>query len=183
MKPCSPVLMLAAAVLAGCKALVPYDSEFACAKSHDYGQCMDVQSAYEHARANEGPASAGSPGSQFKPGARTPTGRTTTTRVEQRGALLREVYEPADQATRLREARYREIAGLIENPVTPVVRAPKVLRTLIVSYSAGDTLYMPRFVYTIAEDSRFVLGDYLEAAPAERTVYPNGAAATGWSAR
>jgi conjugal transfer pilus assembly protein TraV len=184
MKPFNPVLLLLPlSLLSGCKALVPYDSEFACAKSHDYGQCMDVHSAYEDARANEGMPVPGRPGATFKPGVRAPTSRQSPDNMpaEQRGNLLRELYDPADHATRLREARYREIAGLIENPVTPLVQAPKVLRTLIVSYSAGDTLYMPRFVYYIAEDAQFVLGDYLEAAPVERTVYPNGAPAQ-WSA-
>ncbi|MEO8755268.1 MAG: TraV family lipoprotein, partial [Casimicrobiaceae bacterium] len=85
-----------------------------------------------------------------------------------------EVFAPADGDERLREARYRELAGLIENPVTPLVQPPKVLRTLIVSYSAGDALYMPRYVYYIAEDAKFVLGDYLQNSPAERTMYPNG---------
>jgi hypothetical protein len=33
---------------------------------------------------------------------------------------------------------------------------------------------MPRFVYYFAEEAQFVLGDYLEAEPVERTMYPNG---------
>jgi len=37
-------------------------------------------------------------------------------------------------------------------------------------------------VYSIAEDAQFVLGDYLEAAPTERTVYPNGTPMAQWSA-
>lgn len=170
-------MLVGIAVLPGCRVLVPYDSEFACAKSHDYGKCMDVQSAYEDARANEGsPRAPSQPGSKFKPGTQHAPGRQqpSGTPPELRGELLREAYVPADNAARLREARYRELAGLIENPVTPLVRAPKVLRTLIVSYSAGNTLYLPRFVYYFAEEAQFVLGDYLEAEPVERTMYPNG---------
>ena len=47
-------VLAGAAALTGCRVLVPYDSEFACAKSHDYGKCMDVQSAYDEARTTEG---------------------------------------------------------------------------------------------------------------------------------
>lgn len=171
------IVLVGVLVLPACRVLVPYDSEFSCAKSHDYGKCMDVQSAYEDARANEGvPVPPTQPGSKFKPGTPRAPGRQqpSLTAPEQRGELIREAFAPADNAARLREARYRELAGLIENPVTPLVRAPKVLRTLIVSYSAGNTLYMPRFVYYFAEEAQFVLGDYLEAEPAERTMYPNG---------
>jgi len=143
---------------------------------HDYGKCMDVQSAYEEARAKQGsPTGPAEPGTPFRPtGPRTPARPAPTQPPELRGALVREAWQPEDAAARLRDARYRELAGVIENPVTPLVRAPKILRTLIVSYSAGNTLYMPRFVYYFAEDAQFVLGDYLQAAPPERTMYPNG---------
>jgi conjugal transfer pilus assembly protein TraV len=169
-------LVLALALLAGCKVLVPYDNQFACAKSHDYGKCMDVQSAYEEARSHQGiPTGPEEPGTPFKTtGPRTPNKPAPARPAELRGELAREAYQPEDAAARLRDARYRELAGLIENPVTPLVRAPKVLRTLIVSYSAGGTLYMPRYVYYFGEDAQFVLGDYLEAAPPERTMFPNG---------
>lgn len=183
MKRSNLIVLVFVALLSACQALVPYDSEFACTANQDYGRCMDVQSAYEDARANEAIPVGPRPGEKFKPGKQAPTHQAPDTApLEQRGALLREVLTPTDSATRLREARYREIAGLIENPVTPLVRAPKVLRTLILSYSGEDTLYMPRFVYSIAEDAQFVLGDYLEAAPTERTVYPNGTPMAQWSA-
>lgn len=167
-------VLVGAAALTGCRVLVPYDSEFACAKSHDYGKCMDVQSAYDEARTTEGTTQrTPARGGQLESGARrTPAAPSGT--AELRGELIREVLAPTDSGERLREARYRELAGLIENPVTPVVQPPRVLRTLIVSYSASDALYMPRYVYYIAEDAKFVLGDYLQDSPAERTMYPNG---------
>lgn len=176
MRPIPSSLVIATLLLTGCQALVPYDSEFACAKSHDYGKCMDVQSAYEEARAGE-PLDAGptEPATPFRQGkSRTPSTPQSARPAELRGDLVREAFEPGDATARLRDARYRELAGLIEDPVTPLVRAPKVLRTLIVSYSAGDALYMPRYMYYFGEDAQFVLGDYLEAAPPERSLYPNG---------
>ena len=43
------LLFVALVGFAGCKALVPYDSKFACEGTQDFGRCMDVQSAYEDA--------------------------------------------------------------------------------------------------------------------------------------
>ena len=169
------IAVLGMAVLPGCQVLVPYDDEFACAKSHDYGKCMDVQSAYEDARANVGSAPTATPAAaKSKSGARSAPAKSAPGTAEMRGELVREAFAPVDGDERLREARYRELAGLIESPVTPLVQPPKVLRTLIVSYSTGDALYMPRYVYYIAEDGKFVLGEYLQDSPAERTMYPNG---------
>jgi conjugal transfer pilus assembly protein TraV len=167
--------LLGTGILSGCQVLVPYDNEFACAKSHDYGKCMDVQSAYEDARANAGSAPTATPAAaKSKSGARSAPAKSPPGTAEMRGELVREAFAPVDGDERVREARYRELAGLIENPVTPLIQPARVLRTLIVSYSAGDALYMPRYVYYIAEDAKFVLGDYLQDSPAERTMYPNG---------
>ena len=78
----------------------------------------------------------------------------------------REVYK---------ENEYRELAALIEEPTTPIVRPPKVLRTLVVSYPSGQTLYMPRYIVYFADEARFVVGDYLnDTKPETATVFPNG---------
>jgi len=175
-------LALVLGSLAGCKALVPYDSQFACAKSQDYGKCMDVQSAYEDAVAAE-------PGtvSRDKAGAKAPkldyrrmpvaserSGAKGKTKIAPTGRVTPVAYTPENAMSRYRDAQFREISSLIENPVTPLVKPPKVLRTLIVSYSAGNSLYMPRFVYYIAEDAKFILGDYLKGGQDDRTLFPNG---------
>ena len=168
--------------LAGCKTLVPYESTFMCEKSRDYGKCMDVQQAYEDAlgSAPRNPA-------QLKPGSREPELRyKAETRATPPGTRPAIGVPPSGEPRLLRTAltlspeelyrdrEYRELAGLIEQPVTPVVKPPKVLRTLIVSYTAGESLYMPRYVYYLADEARFVLGDYLSPKDEVRQVFPNG---------
>ncbi|MEO0880933.1 MAG: TraV family lipoprotein, partial [Pseudomonadota bacterium] len=62
------------------------------------------------------------------------------------------------------QAQYDQLAALIEAPVTPMVAPAKTIRTLILPYAdkaSGARLYMPRFVYSVLEQPRFVLGDYL----------------------
>lgn len=175
-------LVLMMASLAGCKALVPYDSQFACAKSQDYGKCMDVQSAYEDAVAAEpatvsrdkGAAKAPKLDYRTRPVASDKTGAKGKSKAAPTGRVTPVEFVPETAMARYRNAQYSEMAQLIESPVTPLVKPPKVLRTLIVSYSAGNSLYMPRFVYYIAEESKFILGDYLKGGQDDRTLFPNG---------
>jgi conjugal transfer pilus assembly protein TraV len=167
--------------LAGCKALIPYDSKFACEGTQDFGRCMDVQTAYEDAlgsaqttqardKAGESAPKWDYRGGGTKSGTANPTlqrKRTSTTKGTQ------VAFVPRSTEELYRQSQYRELAGLIEEPVTPMVQPPKVLRTLIVSYSAGDSLYMPRYVYYLADEAKFVLGDYLKGDGVHKTVYPN----------
>jgi len=57
---------------------------------------------------------------------------------------------------------FSELAGLIESPDTPVVAPAKVMRVLILPYrsQSNKALYMNRYVYVIADDPAWVLGDY-----------------------
>jgi conjugal transfer pilus assembly protein TraV len=178
-----------AATLAGCAALDPYESTFACEKSKDYGRCQNVHSAYDEAVVGEAQA----PGA-IKPGKKEPTWRyrerppsgagTGTLRPlpeerpkpSRKGAIAVATRAEMDPAYAYRAAEYRELATLIEKPVTPVVRPPHVLRTLIVPYASGGALYMPRFVYYFADEARFVLGEYLNPPEDTKTVVPTRAA-------
>lgn len=168
--------------LAGCKTLVPYESKFMCEKSRDFGKCMDVQQAYDDAlgAAESNPA-------RMKPGKAEPEFRYKAAKAPKRSNTQPAIGVPRSNEPRLlrtstqlspeelyRDREYRELAGLIEQPVTPVVKPPKVLRTLIVSYTAGETLYMPRYVYFFADEARFVLGDYLSPKDEVKQVFPNG---------
>lgn len=170
-------------VLAGCKVLVPYDSKFACEGTQDFGKCMDVQTAYEDAlgtaQTTEDRDKAGKNAPKWDYRGATPKSNAPSPTLQRKRADGRKTtqvaFVPASTAEFYRQRQYRELAQLIEEPVTPIVQPPKVLRTLIVSYSAGDSLYMPRYVYFLADEAKFVLGDYLRGEGAQKTVYPNGA--------
>lgn len=180
------VLSLALAVLTGCKALVPYDSKFMCEGSEDFGHCMDVQSAYSEALGSEqGTAAKDKTGKtapkwQYQGKSSGHSGVAPSPTLQRKApphgtSPTGAVFLPTSTADLYRESQYRELAGLIDEPVTPIVQPPKVLRTLIVSYSAGDSLYMPRYVYFLADEAKFVLGDYLKGPGPTKAVYPNSA--------
>ena len=79
---------------------------------------------------------------------------------------------PAAAKLTYNDQRYREMASLIAQPVTPILKPTKVLRTLIVGYSTGKTMYMPRFIYFMASEPEFVLSDGLNPPGAGDVVFP-----------
>lgn len=156
---------LAAAVLgmAGCS-VMPYQSESPCEGTSSYGKCASVSAAYNEAVTGE---SAGpemrkegeDPPEDAEEGK--PKEDTAPEKAEETNAAATGKEEAED---RYRAARYREIASLIEEPVTPMVRAPRAVRVLILPYperTHGRRLYMPRYVYFLGREPSFVLGDYL----------------------
>ena len=140
-----------AALLRSACSLFPYDNHFLCEKNADYGRCTNVQGAYRDAVAG----SAAAPESR---GGTTPRGKG--------GHAAQEDYQ---------ESQYRAMAGLMDAPVAPVLAPAKVLRTLIVAYEDGHSLFMPRYVFYVVGEPHFVMGDYLSQPPAgSPTIYPNG---------
>jgi conjugal transfer pilus assembly protein TraV len=155
-----PALLL----LGGCgtlgKVMSPYSEAFSC-KNSDHGQCIDPAQA--HADAVAGVASRSNPAV---------TRDKALLRNQQRRA--RRGRTPVGGYSRYRDSLYRELQGLIEAPETPMLRAGRTVRTLILPYAdraRPDRLYMPRFVYSILERPQWVVGDYLVTSPslADRT--------------
>lgn len=154
------VLIAAALPLSGCATvgsiMSPYSEKFSC-KNSDHGQCIHPETAYEDAVAG-----------------RTPRSDPAVTRDKK---LLRGSETSAtDSASSLsgksvpgayagyRDSVYRELQGLIDQPVTPMLKPAQAVRTLILPYAdrqRPDRLYMPRYVYSILERPSWVVGGYL----------------------
>ena len=53
-----------------------------------------------------------------------------------------------DKKNDYQEALYKELAGLLKEPITPVVAPPKVMRVLLLPYKGdANELYMLRYIY------------------------------------
>lgn len=155
-------------LLVGCS-LNPYHSEFMCAATANHGKCESVDQAYGEALdPGEGQ---GQKESMARPPA--PTGKSAKAKSAPAPAELMPVSDSPAEDT-YRQAQYRKLAALVEQPVMPIVEPAKTMRTLILPYPAGDSLYMPRFVFWIAEQPKFVMGEYLNPPSTAQTVYPNG---------
>jgi conjugal transfer pilus assembly protein TraV len=153
------VALVAPCVISGCSTFLPYESDFAC-KNSDHGKCIHPEAAYAEATAATAPDAAA-------PGERGAKPDDAVARRDRRkrnsidaSVTLASGYEG------YQEAVYSQLASLVEAPVTPMLAPAKTVRTLILPYAderSADRLYMPRYVYSVLEASRFVLGDYLSA--------------------
>jgi conjugal transfer pilus assembly protein TraV len=151
--------VMAPFVISGCSTFLPYESEFAC-KNSDHGKCIHPEAAYAEATAATAPDA-------IAPSERGAKAGDAVLKPERRrrgspggSVTLASGYEG------YQEAVYSQLASLVEAPVTPMLAPAKTVRTLILPYAderSADRLYMPRYVYSVLEGARFVLGDYLSA--------------------
>ena len=153
----SAALLLLLGILPGCaaigSAMSPYPEKFSC-KNSDHGQCIHPEKAYADAVA--GRASKSDPKVTNGSRADETLGRTGAQRSSRNAA--------ADGYVGYRSSVYRELQGLVEAPVTPMLRPGRTVRTLILPYAdreRPDRLYMPRYVYSILDKPQWVVGDYL----------------------
>ena len=138
-------LRLVAALLYACTgcALTPYEASFQCPLSSDFGHCTDVGGAYDAAVA----------------GARSLPPPRDIKRAVHRS---RRTPVPVGIPDIAPHARYAQLASAIDTPPSPLLTPPKVLRTLVVSYQDTDrTLFQPRYMFYLATESEFVLGNEL----------------------
>lgn len=157
----TPILLGLAALpvlLTGCAPLgalmSPYSEKFSC-KNDDHGQCIHPERAYEDARA-------GAPSKS--------QAQVTNDRAMLKARSDRSAPAPNDTAySGYRASLYRELQGLIDAPVTPMLRPARTVRTLILPYAdrqRPDRLYMPRYVYSILDRPEWVIGSGLRGQDA-----------------
>lgn len=161
------ILIAAALPLSGCATvgsiMSPYSEKFSC-KNSDHGQCIHPEKAYEDAVAGRTPRSDPAVTRDKKllrendaapmDGAQSGAGTTAGSRGKP---------TPGAYAG-YRDSVYRELQGLIDQPVTPMLKPAQAVRTLILPYAdrqRPDRLYMPRYVYSILERPSWVVGGYL----------------------
>jgi len=143
-------LLTFAVLLGGCSVLNPYRSEFTCPQKEN-GKCVGVDSAYYESLTKtkdkiENPESLKKDNSDK---AKTKVG----------GQKSENLYQ---------EEVYRKLAGLLKEPVTPLVAPPKVMRVLLLPYKGdGGELFMPRYVYFMADDPQWIMGGYLREGAAD----------------
>ncbi len=125
-----------------------YDSEFSC-KNEDHGGCTHPLEAYEQAR-TEGVTDFSAAPAELK--------EEELDGSHRHHSLTRSPFHTYQEQT------YKELEALVADPDTPILAPAKTVRTLILPYgdpNGGQRLYMPRYIYSVLENPRFVLGNYL----------------------
>ncbi len=146
------LIMIALIVMlggAGCSSILnPYDSDFKCPKTEN-GRCVDIETAHEESLAKTGRknSDAGKPPCEGKG-------------CEEKAGDIKDRAPAADIV--YQEELHKKLAGLLAQPVTPVVAPPSVMRVLMLPYKGDDNeLYMLRYVYIIVDGPKWIMGDYL----------------------
>ncbi|HDX9006502.1 TPA: TraV family lipoprotein [Aeromonas dhakensis] len=149
----SAFIAVAALSLGACS-LLPYDNDFGCKLKNNYGKCIDSFDAYEEAVTGVDKGRAMGDDGVVEEG------------KQQEATATKTVASTSGQNTEYENYRarvYKQLSAMIDQPETPMVKPPKTIRTLILSYSPTSDrriAYMPRYVYSIVEDTGFVLTDY-----------------------
>jgi conjugal transfer pilus assembly protein TraV len=153
------------AALGGCATLgsvmSPYSEKYSC-KNSDHGQCVHPERAYEDAvagRPSRSDPAVTNDKKMLRGQAAAPAMAGMVSGSRGKGAAA-----PADAYLGYRDSVYRELQGLIDQPITPMLKPPRTVRTLILPYAdrqRPDRLYMPRYVFSIVETPAWVVGDYL----------------------
>lgn len=172
------LLVAAMAPLSGCatlgSAMSPYSEKFNC-KNSDHGQCIHPEKAYEDAVAGRSPRSdhAVTRDKKLLRGAEAAeadiVGAGNGSMAQPRGKPGQNAYAG------YRDSVYRELQGLIDQPVTPMLKPSQAVRTLILPYAdrqRPDRLYMPRYIYSILERPSWVVGGYLVEPVAQASRFP-----------
>ncbi len=154
--------------LAGC-ALMPYENEFSCSRTDNYGKCLNMNQAYRESVTGESQGSPMIPASKQNGAGHNPPNKKNHKKTpppdETATAEATDATDATDAYSHYRDASYQALTDLLEQPKTPMLRPPVTVRTLILSYSDRDRkqrLYMPRYVYSILEGPQWVLGPYLD---------------------
>ena len=121
------IVLLAACSTAG-NAINPYKSNFNCPYKES-GRCISMTGAYDESRAEK----------------MQPIGPSKGT------------ASPTTGETAYQESVYKKLAGLLDEPKTPLIAPPKVMRILLLPYKNDRDLYMLRYAYFVADDFRWVL--------------------------
>lgn len=130
-------LLFLLSLLTGCgAALNPYHEDFNCRTDPHSGHCVDTPTAYEEAVANFDPDESDKPD------------KKSVTSTDS---------EPVQQND-IEEIRLQRLAELLEEPETPMITPPRIMRVLILPYRGkGDELFMARYTYLQVESAKWVL--------------------------
>lgn len=140
----------------GCS-ILPYENDYSCRITDNYGKCMSIKQSYDGAAAPD-----------LIPGENHRLATKENASSKKDKAIIgssRDIYL---------DGYYNEMAQLIHAPETPLVKPPKTLRTLILSYSGSvqkKTLFMPRFVYSIVDEPEFVLTQFYKTPEQDAGIF------------
>lgn len=139
-------------LLSACKHLTPYEAEFSCPQTFG-GKCISTTAAYEESI--EGGEDI-SPKAPINPSDESGEGEQDVSE------LLDIPDEPEAPEVTYFNALVEIMTGILKEPKPPMIKPPQVIRVLILPYEGkSTTLYMPRYVYLIVDQAKWILNNQL----------------------
>jgi conjugal transfer pilus assembly protein TraV len=137
----------------GCSSILnPYSSDFSCPKAEN-GKCIDIETAHEESLAKTNRKNSETPKQAGEGKDCNRTGKTTKTGSDD---------DPIVPGIAYQDELHKKLAGLLAQPITPVIAPPTVMRVLMLPYQGDENeLYMQRYVYIMVDGPKWVMGDYL----------------------
>jgi conjugal transfer pilus assembly protein TraV len=153
--------LLSLLTIGGCTS---YQNSSSCPMADKYGKCINVEKAYEEAVTGVSQGEPMVPKSQKK---KSPMGCNAKpddneSLDEQSQSLVFENYQVRS---------YQSLAKQLDDPSRPLLLPPKTVRTLVLSYSSDGSknrFFMPRFVYSIVQDTQWVGDQNILPSKSER---------------
>ncbi len=150
-----------AGILSGCS-ILPYENQYSCRLKDNYGKCISSSKAYEESvtGVSQGPA--------MKPHSEQKKSKKDKAKGEEESSAKPEAQTAENAYDEYKERTYRELSGLVDQGHTPMLKPATTIRTLILPYSPGnqgESIFMPRYVYSVYDEPKWVLGEYLYRDP------------------
>ncbi|NQY62906.1 MAG: TraV family lipoprotein [Alteromonadaceae bacterium] len=154
-------------ILSGCSALFPYDDEFVCKRPDNLGKCISSSEAYEEIINGDDTSPYLSPVSEVEEQQSSTKQKNSDIKAKTYAVNTNAVNSSRGGYERYLDANYKEIAELVERPITPLVNKAEVIEMLVLSYPTnnGKRLKGERYINVINNNPKFVLGKYLKKKP------------------
>ncbi|TAK09828.1 MAG: type IV conjugative transfer system protein TraV [Candidatus Manganitrophaceae bacterium] len=148
------IFILFLVMLTGCAVFNPYNDDFTCPKTFN-GKCVSPKQAYRESLEN----TPGEDQEAIKPL------KDLKEDLNLKGSAIEATYQ---------NALFEKLTALLKEPATPMIAPPQIVRVLILPYKGeGAKLFMPRYVYLIIDEPKWVLGNLLgEEKPARAAALP-----------
>jgi len=162
------LLIGAFCAVCGCASVLnPYKDNFTC-PDFDRGRCVHVEEAHRQSlqasRSRESAETCDKCRREAKK--KGISGKAYCTECSRRdgsGVPRCSAPDEAGSAETMYQAEvHRKLAALLRTPNAPILAMPKVMRVLVLPYRGdGNELYMMRYVYVMADEPKWVLGENL----------------------
>lgn len=157
----------------GCSVINPYNSEFSCPAAYK-GKCSDIKEAYNDSLTNKDVAASEAHKKHLddkayrkKGGSADENGSDSS--CETCGGSSETCEEGSKNCTKgkktvaayddmYKQSLYSELKKLIDDPKTPVVKPPKVMRILFLGYTDSENQYLSyRYGFVFVEEPKWVI--------------------------